>query len=398
MLRHDHVVVLLVGQRIARAPGGDVLPPALGVGLLRFGLEDLQDVAEHIGAIADDRHIDANVLVDRGRIDVDMDLLRIRRERIGAAGDTIVEARADAQHDVAVMHRHVGFVSAVHAEHAQPVRTGGRIGTEAHQRRGDREAGDLDQLTQQPGCRRAGIDDAAAGIDDGLLGIRQQRDGLADRMRIALQARRIGDMDVRLARRMVSAGGELHVLRNVDDDRAGTAGGGDIEGFMQHLGEIVDVADQPVVLGAWPRDADGVAFLEGVIADQMGRHLARDADQRDRIHQCVGQRRDHVGGAGTGGDQHDPRQTGGAGIAFGRVARALLVADQDVLNLLLLEDLVIDRQHGAAGIAEQMLHAVIRERAHDHGSAGHLVGQISRILGLCVTHGRLRMRPWRFGR
>jgi hypothetical protein len=28
---------------------------------------------------------------------------------------------ADADHDIAIMHRHVGFIGAVHAQHAQPV-------------------------------------------------------------------------------------------------------------------------------------------------------------------------------------------------------------------------------------------------------------------------------------
>ena len=180
---------------------------------------------------------------------------------------------------------------------------------------------------------------------------------------------------------MIGAGGELHVLGHVDQHRAGTAGGRDVERLVQDLGEIVDVAHQPVVLGAGPRDADGVAFLERVVADQVRRHLAGDADQRDRIHQRVGQRRHHVGGAGTGGHQHDAGLAGRARIAFGGMAGALLVADQDVLDLALLEDLVIDRKHRAAGIAEEMLHAVIDQRADDHRGARHLV----RIVAL-VAH------------
>ena len=47
-LRQDDIVVLLVGQRIARAPFRDLLPPRPDVGLLRFRLEHLQEVAEHI--------------------------------------------------------------------------------------------------------------------------------------------------------------------------------------------------------------------------------------------------------------------------------------------------------------------------------------------------------------
>ena len=197
------------------------------------------------------------------------------------------------------MHRHVGLVSAVHAEHAEPIGARRRIGAQPHQGRGDRKARDLDQPTQQPGGLRPRIDDAAAGIDHRPLGRGQQRDRLADLHRIALDARGVGDVDVGLARRMIGAGGELHVLRHIDDDGARPARGRDIERLVQHLGQIVDVADQPIVLGARPGDADGVAFLEGVVADQMRRHLAGDADQGNRIHHRIRQRRHHVGGAGT---------------------------------------------------------------------------------------------------
>ena len=67
---------------------------------------------------------------------------------------------------------HVGLVGAVHAEHAEPLRIGRRIGAEPHQRRGDRKAGEPRELAQQVACLRAGIDDAAAGIDDRPLGVR----------------------------------------------------------------------------------------------------------------------------------------------------------------------------------------------------------------------------------
>ena len=105
------------------------------------------------------------------------------------------------------------------------------------------------------------------------------------------------------------------------------------------------------------------------------------------IHQRVRQRRHHVGGAGAGRHQHHAGLAGRARIAFGGVAGALLVPHQDVLDVALLENLVIDRKHRAAGIAEQVLDAMIDERAHDHRGAGHLV----RIVAL-VGHGLLRMR------
>jgi hypothetical protein len=137
--------------------------------------------------------------------------------------------------------------------------------------------------------------------------------------------------------------------------------------------QLVDVLDQPVVLGAGARDTDRIGFLERVRADQRGRNLASQADERDRIHQGVLQRRHGIGGAGTRRDQHDADLAGGAGIAFGRVAGALLVADEDVLDVILLEDLVIDRQHRATGIAEEVLDAIVLERADDNFRASHTI-------------------------
>jgi hypothetical protein len=46
-----------------------------------------------------------DVLVDRGGIDVDVNLLRARRERRQLAGHAIVESRADVDHEIAIVHR-----------------------------------------------------------------------------------------------------------------------------------------------------------------------------------------------------------------------------------------------------------------------------------------------------
>jgi hypothetical protein len=163
---------------------------------------------------------------------------------------------------------------------------------------------------------------------------------------------------------------ELHVLRDVDDHRAWTAGSRDMESLVQDSRQFGDVLHQVVVLGAGPGDADGVAFLEGVGADQVGGDLAGDDDQRNGIHQGVDDAGDRVGGAGTRGDQDHSGLAGGACIAFSRMGGALLVADQDVLQLRLREERVINRQHRAARIAEQHLDALVEERAHDHFGAG----------------------------
>ena len=203
-----------------------------------------------------------------------------------------------------------------------------------------------------------------------MLGLRHQIDRLGDRPGIALEARLVGlVLDVLGAG--VGADGELHILGDVDHHRTRPAGAGDVEGLVQDARQILDVLDQPVVLGAGPGDADGIALLEGVVADQMRRHLAGDADDGDGIHQRVGEAGDGIGGAGPGGDQHHADLAGRSRIAFRRMHRAAFLAHQHVLDLLLLEQLVIDRQHRAAGIAEDVLDALIGKRPNDHLGAAH---------------------------
>ena len=292
------------------------------------------------------------------------------REGVDAAGDAVVEARADGDHHIAIVHGEVGLVRAVHAEHAEPLLVGGRIGAEAHQGRGDGKAGEAHQLAQDLARLRPGIDHAAAGVEHRPLGARHQVDRFAHGVLVRLHARLVGLVrDVRRAD--VVAGRELDVLGDVDHHRAGAAGLGDIERLVQHARQVVDVLHQPVVLGAGPRDADRIAFLERVVADEVRRHLPGDADERDGIHQRVGEAGHRVGGAGAGRDERDADLAGRARIAFRRMQRAAFLAHEDVLDLVLLEQLVVDRQHGAAGVAEDMLDALIDERREHHLGARH---------------------------
>jgi hypothetical protein len=54
------------------------------------------------------------------------------------------------------------------------------------------------------------------------------------------------------------------------------------------------------------------------------------------------------------------------------VHRALLVAHQDVAHMVLLEERIVDRQHGASGIAENDIDALIDQSADDHLRSRHL--------------------------
>ena len=89
---------------------------------------------------ADDRDLRVADLPDLGRIDVEMDHLRARRERRHLAGDAVVEARADRDHEVGLVQRPVRELRAVHPGRAVVERM--RVGQAAlaHQRHDRRQA------------------------------------------------------------------------------------------------------------------------------------------------------------------------------------------------------------------------------------------------------------------
>ena len=373
ILRLDGLFRLFIAKTFPRAPFVYLRPPGvmrLLVDRMRLGAPQTHQIFQYMGAIADDRQIDLDVLVDRGRVDVDVDLFRMRRESVEPAGDAVVETRADGDHQVAIVHGVIGLIGAVHAQHAQPVLSRSRIGAEAHQSGRDREARLGDQFAQQSRGDRPGVDDAAAGVENRLFRLRHHRHGLFDLADFRLQLRLIG-LVLDVFRRRIGARRELHVLRNIDHDRTGTSRTGDVKGLVQNARQVRDVAHEIIMLGAMAGDANRVGFLKGVRADQMGRNLPGDADEGNGIHQGVGEAGDGVGGAGAGGDEQAADLARRARIAFRRMGRALFMAHQHVLDLRLMEKRVIDRQDRAAGIAEQGRNTLILQGLHHHFGAGH---------------------------
>ena len=220
--------------------------------------------------------------------------------------------------------------------------------------------GQVHKLAQKPRGIRPGIDNAAARVENRPLGVRDQIHRLPDALGIALDLRAIRLVHD-LAGSYVGPLCELDVLRNVDNDRAGPSVLGDEKRLMQDTREVVHILHKVIVFRAGPRDADRVALLEGVGADQRRRNLPRYADDRDRIHQRVGEPCHRVRRARAGRNKHHAHLAAGPRISLRRVNRALLVTHEEVLDPGLLENLVVDRKNGAAGISENVLNALIGE-------------------------------------
>ena len=284
-------------------------------------------------------------------------------------GHPVIEPGADVQHHVAAMHRQVRLDGAVHPQHAQELRVGRRVGTQPHQGGGAGRAAEPNQLPQRGRRVRPGVDDAAAAVDDRPPCALQQGNGATDLRGVRVAARPVGAVGL-AGRRRVGRRGDQHVLRQVDHHRPGPAAGCDRERLMDDPRQVLAALDQVVVLGRGPGDPRGISLLEGVVADQVRRYLPGQADQGHAVHQRVHQAGHRVGGAGAAGDQHHPDLAGGAGVAFRRMHRRLLVPHQDVPDRVLLVDRVVDRQHSPARVAEHDLHALVLQGLQKDLGAG----------------------------
>ena len=306
--------------------------------------------------IAHDGNGHRHILGDGRGVDIDVDDPRVGAELLQIARHAVVEARADGDQHIALVHGHVRLVGAVHPQHADELLVGGGVAPQAHERIGDgvaQQAGEFDQLL-------VGLaeDHAAASVDHRFFRRQSKFDSPFDLPRMTLDGGAVG-AHLDALRVFVFAGIGGDILGDVNQHGAGAPAVGDIEGLFDGHRQILHIADQEVVLDAGPGDADGVDFLKGVVADDGGRHLPAENHQGNGIHVGRGDPGDGVGDARARGHQHHPGAPGGPGVAVGGVGGPLLVAHQDMLHLSLLVELVVNVQHGAAGVAEQMLHPLV---------------------------------------
>ena len=124
------------------------------------------------------------------------------------------------------------------------------------------------------------------------------------------------------------------------------------------------------MLGDGQRDAGHVRFLKRIRADQRRSDLPGDAHDRRRVHHGRGDAGDQIGRAGAGGGHRHADFAGGAGVTVGHVRRALLVPDQDVVNLRILAQRIVEGQNRPAGIPKHQVHAFAEQTFKNNFCAG----------------------------
>ena len=166
-----------------------------------------------------------------------------------------------------------------------------------------------------------------------------------------------------------------NILENVNKHRAGAAGAGDSKGLADHIGQVLRPADQVVALGDGHGDTGDIHLLEGILADEVLRHVDGDEHHGRGVVVGGGDAGGQVGGAGAAGGKAHANLTSGAGISVGGMGGPLLMGSQDVANLILIAmefQLVIDVQNRAAGVAEYGIYPLLQQALHQNLRGFHL--------------------------
>ncbi len=167
--------------------------------------------------------------------------LRLGGEVGHLAGDAVVEPRAERDDEVALLQTEHRGHGAVHAGHAEVLRV--RVGKRAarHQSGHDGRTGLLGELQQL--LLGSAADHSAADVQDRLLRGGEHLTGGDDLLAVRLRHRAVAEQ-LDLGRPDERGRLLLRVLGDVDEHRAGTAGGGDLDGGGEHAGHVFGLGHQ----------------------------------------------------------------------------------------------------------------------------------------------------------
>ena len=352
-LRLDLDPVLVPPRRLGLAEAGEPCLPVGSAVLHRVG-ED----AQHRRAVADDPGLGRSVTPDLGRIGVDVDELRVRRE--AAEAEAKVERRSDHADDVRRLERDptrvleekvvVGRQRAACGaaqEDGQPAVLG--------------ERGELRPGTVPP--------NPAAGDDGGPLGVREQVGRLHQLARLAEGAgRRAGGGN--LAGRGL---GEEDVHRQLEVRRPARLGERVPEGGGHELRDPLRVGAERRPLRDRPQERELVELLERSLLRLRERASAAEHDERRLRHERVRDGGDGAGDARPCGRDGDSAGPPHPAPCLGGVRGGLLVADVDDPHSLETAALV-DRHHVPTREREDRLDAVRRDRPRRQAPALQTLG------------------------
>ncbi len=305
-------------------------------------------------------------------------------------GDAIIEAHADRDQEIGFLNGVIDPGFAVHAHHAEIEGILGREAADTEEGHGNIEVAGAHELVES--AHGTGDHDAVSGENQRALGGIEKCDGAIELGFVDSGANALW-RKFRSSGVPVKFGGSLLcILGDVDEDRTWAAGVCDDESFADGARYIFRSGDDDVVFGDGHGDAGDVDFLKGIGAEKLAANLPGDADDGRRIEHRGGDAGDHIGGAGAAGGHGHADAASSACVAVGHVRCALLVANEDVMELGFAER-IINGKNRAARITENMFYAEMFQRLAEYFRASELHSVLPDCTGCEIVCGRTVTAP-----
>jgi len=258
--------------------------------------EEFIEVAQGEADIGEDGEVDDFIFVKLGSIDIDVNDGGFLGEFGNFTRDAVVEADAEGEEEITLIHGVVGVDGAVHPEPFEGLRIVFGKAPDAHESGGDGNTGGACKF-EEVGFGARG-DDASADVEHGAFGFLDEGEDFVKGSFCGGGWRKVA-RDIHLGGPRDLGGGFLDVFGDVDDDGTWAAGGGDMKGFGDYARDIARAHDKVAVFNDGESEAEDVGFLESAATNHSGGDLAGDGDHGNGVHEGIGDASDEIGGTWT---------------------------------------------------------------------------------------------------
>ena len=248
------------------------------------------------------------------------------------ACDTVVKTGSDGKQKIAFIHCHICGISTMHTKISDKQRVLCGDGTTSHNGCDNRNLSLLNNLGKN--LLGAGNNHTAAGKKQRFFCLLKHFESSFQLSDVNAGIRFV-TTDIDTLRIFGTSKLGHHILWKVDENRAGTSGTCDIEGFLDDTSKILTVADSYAIFCDASGDSYNINFLECIVSDEVTGNLSGKAYKRNAV--IVGSCKAcyKVGGSGTAGNETYANLSGSSGIGICLVYKGLLMTWQDDVNAAL---------------------------------------------------------------
>ena len=318
--------------------------------------------SQRLFAVAQNGNVYLYILIYFRRINIKMDHFRLFGVSSQITGHTVVETHTDSNQYITFVSIDIRSQISVHTQHSFIQRMVGRQCGKSEQGTTCGHIRLFDKGTQF--FLSASQFHSLSYQDKRAFGVIDQFGGSLYRFFVCIGNRNIA-ADKLLLCRLVFRFFNLRILGKVEYHRTGTTTTGNVESTCYCPGYVFGTANLIAPFSDWLSDTYEIDFLKSVCSKKACSHLSCNDNDRRTVYHRICNTCDRIGCSGAACHQANTDFTRYTGVALCRMGSSLFMANQDMVQCILMVVQGIERRHdGTAGITENGSHSLMFQRAH----------------------------------